>query len=97
MTLAPLLTVNVPELITWSLAAPLNSKLLTAPAFKVNEPKFRMPTPLLPGARMAPLFMVTAPPTVPVPARVAPLFTTTLPARDPLTANVPPLFVVEPV
>ena len=57
---------------------------------------------MIPGARVAPLLTVTAPPMLPLPPRVPPVLAVTVPEPVPepvglLTRRVPPLTVVLPL
>ncbi len=91
----------MPVTVTRSLAVPLNSKFVIELGASVKFDTVRVPTPLLPGARMPPAFTDTMP-TVPVPASVAPLATVTgpVPVAEPVrlfAASVPAEMVVAPV
>ena len=75
---------------------------MSLPALKAKElPKARIPGPEpLPGARIAPVLNVVAPPMVPEPAKVAPEATDTAPVaaeKLPSTCNVPAFTLVVPV
>ena len=69
-----------------------SSKLDTDPEFNTSEPTVRVPTALLPGERIPPLKIVTAPLMVPVPPNVAPVSTCTAEfaqeCREPITGRL---------
>ena len=92
-------SVNVPATLAWALTEEeVKPKLLVEVAPKVSEePRVRVPAPLMPGV-IPPVLAVTEPPTVPVPPSNPPLTVTALPeAVEPFTFKVPPLIVVFPV
>ena len=75
-----------------------SSKLDTDPELNTSEPTVRVPAPVLPGASIPPLKIVTAPPIVPAPPKVAPLSTCTAELlKLPRTDNWPPWTSVNPL